>query len=203
MAHFNDYTIMRPLAMDFTNDKKTYDIGDQYMFGPALMVAPVYEYGARKRNVYLPEGYVWYDLYSGENAGAGEIVADAPYEKMPLFVKGGSILPLGPEIQWTGENPGGDITLFVYEGANGEFNLYEDEGLNYNYEKGEYSNIPITYDDSTSTLKIGERKGQFNGMPVERKFNIVKVGKDNKTGFNREAKGQEVNYNGKAVEVKI
>ena len=203
MAHFNDYTIMRPMAMDFTNDKKTYDLGDQYMFGPSLLVAPVYEYGARKRNVYLPEGYVWYDLYSGNDAGVGEIVAEAPYERMPLFVKGGSILPLGPEIQWTGENPGGDITLFVYEGADGEFVLYEDEGLNYNYEKGEYSNIPITYDNATSTLKIGDRKGSFNGMPEQRKFNVVKVGKDHKVGYNREAKGQEVNYNGKAVEVKL
>ena len=203
MAHFNDYTIMRPLAMDFTNDKKTYNISDQYMFGPSLMVAPVYEYGARDRNVYLPEGYVWYDLYSGNNAGSGEIKADAPYERMPLFVKGGSILPMGPEIQWTGENPGGDITLFVYEGADGNFTIYEDEGLNYNYEKGKYSNIPITWDNATSTLIIGDRQGEFEGMPVKRNFNLVKVGKDNKVGYSRDAKGKKVSYNGKAVKVKL
>ena len=203
MTHFDDYTIMRPMAMDFTNDKKTYNLGDQYMFGPSLLVAPVYEYGARNRSVYLPEGYIWYDLYSGKNAGSGDILAEAPYERMPLFVKGGSILPLGPEIQWTDQNPGGEITLFVYEGADGDFTLYEDEGLNYNYEKGEYSNIPFSYDDASSTLHIGERKGSFKGMPVERKFKVIKVGKGSEKGFNREVEGKEVTYSGHPLQIKL
>ncbi|MCH5231388.1 MAG: DUF5110 domain-containing protein [Muribaculaceae bacterium] len=203
MTHFDDYTIMRPMAMDFTNDKKTYNLGDQYMFGPSLLVAPVYEYGARNRSVYLPEGYIWFDLYSGKNAGSGDILAEAPYERMPLFVKGGSILPLGPEIQWTDQNPGGEITLFVYEGADGDFTLYEDEGLNYNYEKGEYSNIPFSYNDASSTLHIGERKGSFKGMPAERKFKVVKVGKGSEKGFNREVEGKEVTYSGHPLQIKL
>lgn len=203
MTHFRDYTIMRHMAMDFSKDKKTYDLADQYMFGPSLLVAPVYEYGARTRKVYLPEGYTWYDLYTGENMGSGEIIADAPYERMPLFVKGGSILTMGPEIQWTDEDPGGDITFFVYEGADGEFTLYEDEGVNYNYEKGNYTTIPITYDDSSSILNIGDRQGEYDGMPETRKFYVLKVGKEEKTGFNREAKGKEVIYKGKAIEIKL
>ena len=185
MAHFDDYTIMRPMAMDFTDDKKTYDIGDQYMFGPAILVAPVYVYGAGKRKVYLPEGNIWYDFYTGQVMDSGEIEADAPYERMPLFVKGGSIIPMGPEIQWTDENPDGEITLFIYEGADGFFSLYEDEGVNYNYEKGEFSRIPISYNSTTSELTIGKREGEFPGMPLERKFNIIKVDKNNPAGFSR------------------
>ena len=203
MAHFNDYTIMRPLAMDFTKDKKTYNLSDEYMFGPALLVAPVYEFGARSREVYLPEGYVWYDFYNGQLMQDGLQKGAAPYERMPLFVKGGSILPMGPEIQWTGENPEGEITLFVYEGADGSFTLYDDEGLNYNYEKGQYSNIPLTWNNSTSTLTIGERKGEYPGMPKTRKFNVIKVSKDHPVGFSRAVQGHEINYNGTPVEVKI
>lgn len=203
MAHFNDYTIMRPLAMDFTKDKKTYNVQDEYMFGPFLLVAPVYEYGARSRNVYLPEGTFWYDLYSGKDMGNGEIVAAAPYERMPLFVKAGAILPLGPEIQWTGENPGGDIILFVYEGADGKFTLYEDEGLNYNYEKGQYANIPLVWDNASSTLTIEKRQGEYAGMPVERNFIVVKVSKENPVGYSRNVSGQTIRYNGEKVEVKI
>lgn len=203
MVHFNDYTIMRPLAMDFTNDKKTYDISDEYMFGPSILVAPVYEFGARKREVYLPESVAWYDFYSGEKMDCGKITVEAPYERMPLFVKGGSIIPMGPEIQWTGENPSGEITLFVYEGADGAFTLYEDEGLNYNYEKGDYVNIPLHWDNSASLLTIGKRTGSYAGMPSMRKFNIVKVGKDNRVGFRRDIRGKEVKYNGEAIEIKL
>ena len=205
MVHFNDYTIMRPMAMDFTRDKKTYDIGDQYMFGPSLLVAPVYEYGTRSRRVYLPEGVRWYDFYTGKDAGSGEIVADAPYERMPLFVRGGTILPMGPEIQWTDENPAGDITLFVYEGADGSFTLYEDEGINYNYEKGAYSCIPLEYDDAASLLRIGERRGSYPGMPSVRRFRIVKVGKDHPVGFSRQATAPalEATYTGRPLEIKL
>lgn len=203
MTHFDNYTIMRPLAMDFTADKNTYNVSDQFMFGPSIMVAPVYEYGARQRQVYLPVGAKWYDFYTGNSVPGGQITAAAPYERIPLFVKAGSILPLGPEIQWTGEKPDGEITLFVYEGADGKFSLYEDEGVNYNYEKGRYATIPFEWDDATSTLTIGQRQGEFDGMPRERTFKIVKVGKDNPEGFNRKAKGIETTYDGSALKLKL
>ena len=189
--------------MDFTKDKKTFNVSDEFMFGPYLLVAPVYQYGARQREVYLPEGNIWYDLYSGKDVGNGEIMAAAPYERMPLFVKSGAILPLGPEIQWTGENPGGDITLFVYEGNNGEFTLYDDEGLNYNYEKGQYAEIPLKWDNSTSTLTIGKRNGEYPGMPTDRKFKVVKVNKENPIGFSRDVKGEVFNYTGEEIKVKL
>lgn len=203
MTHFLDYTIMRPMAMDFTDDKTTHNLSDQYMFGPSLLVAPVYEYGARSREVYLPVEAEWYDFYTGNLVKGGKITAGAPYERMPLFVKAGSILPMGPEIQWTDENPGGDITLFVYEGADGSFTLYEDEGLNYNYEKGDYSMIPLTWNDGESTLIIGNRDGSYDGMPKTRKFNVVKVSKGNPIGFGRDVKGQEVEYKGTELEIKL
>ena len=203
MSHFDDYTIMRPLAMDFTDDKVTYGISDQFMFGPYLMVSPVCEYEARRRKVYLPHETEWYDFYTGKQMSGATIVVDAPYERIPLFIRSGAIMPLGPEIQWSGENPGGDITLFVYEGADGKFTLYEDEGLNYNYEKGRYSLIPFIWNDSSSTLAIGQREGDFDGMPVKRRFNIVKVGRNNPVGFSREAKGIEVIYDGHPVEIRI
>lgn len=203
MVHFNDYTIMRPLAMDFTDDMNVFNISDQYMFGPSIMVAPVYEYGARNREVYLPENEVWYDLYTGATVPAGNIVANAPYERMPLFVKGGAILPIGPEIQWTGENPGGAITVFVYEGADGQFALYEDEGTNYNYEKGNFSIIPFDWDNSNSTLTIGSRKGNFAGMPQRRQFNIVKVDKDHPTGLSRDVTALPITYDGSPVTLKL
>lgn len=203
MVHFNDYTIMRPLAMDFTDDTKTYNISDQYMFGPSLMVAPVYKYGARQRKVYLPESDLWYDFYSGRIMPSGEITADAPYERMPLFVRAGSIIPMGPEIQWTGENPDGEITIFVYDGKDGEFTLYEDEGVNYNYEKGQFSLIPLKWDNDSSTLTVGERQGAYEGMPSTREFRIVKVGRDNAVGFSRSAQGRKITYDGKSVRVRI
>jgi alpha-D-xyloside xylohydrolase len=130
-----------------------------------LLINPVYTYKATSRQVYLPAGQGWYDLYSGKyTAGGKAITADAPYERMPVFVKAGSIVPTGPDVQYTDEKPADVITLFVYAGKDGSFNLYEDEGTNYNYEQGKYSIIPITYNDQTKTLAIGKRQGSFTGM---------------------------------------
>ncbi len=204
MTHFDDYTIMRPLVMDFTADKAVRNIGDEYMFGPALLVAPVYTYGATSREVYFPAGSTWYDFYNGKAVDGGQTLkVAAPYERIPLYVRSGSIIPFGPEMQWSAEKPAELIDLYVYAGENGKFTLYEDEGLNYNYEKGQYAMIPFEWDDATSTLKIGERQGRFPGMLTTRKFNIVKVSKEQPLGFNRANKGVTVAYNGTAKSIKL
>jgi len=185
-AYFGDYTIMRPLAMDYGYDKNTLSIGDSYMFGSAFLVNPVYEYKARSRNVYLPEGKVWYDFYTGKAFQGGvKIAADAPFNRMPLFIPAGAIIPTGELIQSTAEKQK-DLTIYVYAGANGSFTLYEDEGVNYNYEKGLYSEIPLDYSESAKTLTIGERKGKFEGMDETRTFKIYLVSGTKQVGFDTE-----------------
>ena len=205
MTYFDDYTVMRPVVMDFTSDKKTFGVQDEYMFGPAFLVAPVYKYNARSREVYFPAGASWYDFYTGKlvSKGGETLNEAAPYERMPLYVRSGAIVPFGPEMQWSAEKPADLIDLYVYEGQNGQFTIYEDEGLNYNYEKGQYAMIPLTWDNASKTLTIGDREGEFPGMLKSRKFNVVLVSAENPTGFNRNLKGTEVNYDGKKVEVKL
>jgi alpha-D-xyloside xylohydrolase len=194
MTYLNDYTIMRPLVMDFTTDTQVNNIGDQYMFGPALMVCPVYTYGARQREVYFPAGSVWYDYYTGARIEGGQrLTVDAPYEHIPLFVRGGSILPVGPEMQFSDEKQPQVIDLYVFPGQDGRFNLYEDEGVNYNYEKGQYALIPFAYNEAEGTLTIGTRQGEFPGMLKERTFRVT-VGKQQPV---------EVTYTGVAQTVKL
>ena len=195
---FEDYTIMRPLVMDFMSDEDVMNIGDAYMFGPSFLVAPVYEYGARSREVYFPDCEGWYDFYTNEFiAGGRSEVVDAPYDRMPLYVRAGSIVPLGPEIQWSDEKPADVIDLYIYQGADGSFTLYEDENVNYNYEKGLYSMIEFDYDDDNRLLSIGERRGEFPGMLEERVFNVVPVSKDGV------GKTQTVRYDGVSVKVAL
>ena len=203
MTYFNDYTIMRPLVMDFTTDRNVLDICDQYMFGPALMVCPVYKYEARSRQVYLPKNEIWYDFYSGKKMDAGMQMVDAPYERIPLFVKGGSIIPYGPDMQYSDEKPADNITIYIYQGKDGSFTLYEDENVNYNYEKDAYSTIKFDYNDADKSLLIDDRKGKFNGMLNERNFNIVVIGEDNQQPFDLNMKGISVNYNGQKQTVKL
>ena len=193
---FDDYTIMRPLVMDFMADADVTNIGDAYMFGPAFLVAPVYEYGARSREVYFPECEGWYDFYSNEFLSGGESrTVAAPYGRMPLYVRAGSIVPFGPEIQWSDEKPADVIDLYIYQGADGEFTLYEDENVNYNYEKGLCSKIDFKYDDRMKLLSIEERQGEFPGMLEERTFNVIPVSK------NGVGKKQTVQYNGLSMKV--
>ena len=204
MTWLNDYTIMRALVMDFPGDAKVREISDQYMFGPALMVCPVYAYGARNRKVYFPGNEGWYNLYSGSYiAGNQTISVDAPYERMPLFVRAGSIVPFGPEIMYSDEKQPETITLFVYGGRDGSFTLYEDEGVNYNYEKGDYATIPFIYNDANKTLEIGERKGMFNGMLKQRMFNIVYVDQEKPAAMKSDVTGTLIGYAGTAVKVEL
>ena len=204
MTHFRDYTLMRPMVMDFTADKTTRNIGDQYMFGPALLVAPVYTYGATSRPVYFPNGAEWYDFYTGKHIEGGQTLnVSAPYERIPLYVRSGSIIPFGPAMQWSDEKPAEIINLYVYAGEDGEFELYEDENVNYNYENGSYAVIPFKWDDAKQTLTIGERDGEFPGMLHERRFNIIKVSQNHPVGYDRENKGVEVTYKGKTKSIKL
>ena len=204
-AHFKDYTLMRPLVMDFNGDKEVENIGNQWMFGPALMACPVGYYKARNRSVYFPAQCGWYNLYTGEYTEGGQrLIVDAPYEQIPVFVREGAIIPFGPEMEWSDEKPAELINLYVYAGQDGAFQLYEDEGTNYNYEKGKYATIDITYDDATRTVSFGARKGQFAGMLKNRQFNIVLISKEHPQPLNLDnPSGKLVSYNGKALTVKL
>lgn len=178
MVWKNDYTIMRGLVMDFGKDTAVHNIPDEYMLGPSLLVSPVTKYKERKRELYLPAGQGWYDLYSGKfMEGGTSITADAPYQRMPVYVKEGSILPMGPDLQYTDQRPADTITLYVYTGRDANFTLYEDEGNNYNYEKGRFATIPFHYDQTGGTLTIGQRNGLFPGMLLKRSFRIECIGR--------------------------
>ncbi|MBE3086672.1 MAG: DUF5110 domain-containing protein, partial [Bacteroidetes bacterium] len=205
MTYFNDYTIMRPLIMDFNGDSKVNNIGDQYMFGPSLMAAPVYKYRARDREIYFPESCGWYDFYSGKFLNGGQKVrVDAPYERLPLFVREGSIIPVGPEIQYTDEKPVDPLTLWVYTGKNCRFTLYEDEGTNYNYEKGAYSTIGFSFDNDKGILTIGDRKGEFTGMIKSRKINVIWITPGVPVSFDPKTTPQKsVTYDGSQIVIRM
>jgi alpha-D-xyloside xylohydrolase len=204
-AWLNDYTIMRGLTMDFSLDTEVFDIADQYMFGPSLMVNPVTEYKARSRNVYLPSAYGWYDVRTGRHYAGGTVIeADAPYEWMPLFAREGSLIPTGPDIQYTGEKEADPLTLWVYAGADGAFELYEDEGDNYNYEDGAYTLIPLTWNEAERTLTIGKREGEYRGMLHERTINVIMVSENKavKLDFGRPP-DKSVKYSGEEIKVRF
>ena len=206
MVHLKDYTMMRGLVMDFNGDEKVLDIKDQWMFGPALMACPVGEYQKYSREVYLPEQKGWYDFYTGAyHAGGQTIVADAPYDKIPVFIPEGAILPIGPEMQWSDEKKPELIDLYVYAGKDGSYTLYEDEGTNYNYEKGKYAVIDFKYDDARKQVTIGARKGSFDGMLQKRRFNVILVDQKKQQGVNlaKSPKGKVVKYAGQAMTVKL
>ena len=168
-----DGTIMRGLVMDFPADLKARNINDEYMFGGAFLVAPVTEFKARSRKVYLPAGADWYDFNSGAYyKGGQEIRAEAPYERMPLFVRSGSIVPTGPEIEYTREEPDGPIVLHIFTGADGSFSLYEDDGTSEGYKRGEYTRIPIQWNEAKGELTIGKREGGHGGMTSKRAISV-------------------------------
>jgi alpha-D-xyloside xylohydrolase len=190
-------TLLRPLVMDFAADPAALEQKYEYMFGKNLLVAPVVSAGVDKWDVYLPEAAGgWYDFWTEQHAAGGRSQgADAAIDKIPLFVPAGSILPLGPEKQYVAEKPNDPIELRVYPGKDGAFTLYEDEGTNYNYEKGEYSTIPLTWNDRLGRLEIGKRAGSFPTMLTERTFSVHLAGESSAP--------RTVTYRGDAVAVKL
>jgi alpha-D-xyloside xylohydrolase len=197
-------TFMRPLVLDFPRDPQAPDIGDQYLFGPAIMVTPITSPGTTTRTVYLPAaGAPWFNFWTGETAPDGQRVeAAAGVETVPLFVRPGSLIPMGPLLQYSSEKRADPIELRIYRGANGAFTLYEDQGDNYDYEKGAFATISFAWNDATHILEIGKRKGEFPGMLKERTFNIVWVSARHGDGVagvtNPDA---TVHYNGQAVKI--
>ena len=224
----NQSTFMRALFMDFINDKKTWNIGNEYMFGKAILVAPVLHaqytpeqkqdllkenegWGQVKKDngtaiwsvdftqpkdmeVYLPSGCKWYDYWTNEYYEGGQnLKVTTTLNKIPLFVRAGSIIPIGPDVQYTNEKKWDNLIINVYPGADGTFTLYEDEGDNYNYESGAYTEIPMTWNDTSHTLTIGSKKGSYNGMLSERKFTVRTPNGNKKT----------ITYKGKKVTVKM
>ncbi len=200
-----DYTMMRPLIMDWRSDEKVREIGDQYLFGPSILVNPVTRAGATARQVYLPPAPGWYDFWTGSRLDGDQYIdAAAPLDRIPLYIKAGSILPLGPEIQYATQSPDAPIALRIYRGADADFNLYEDEGDNYDYEKGEHAVIPLHWDDVSSTLTIGARQGQYPGMPPTRGFQVILVDASHGVGAQPEpGAGREVTYNGSELSVDL
>jgi alpha-D-xyloside xylohydrolase len=205
------YTIMRSMAFDFRNDEGIKSIPDQYMFGSAFLVNPITwpMYSSsnansikKVRKVYLPASAKWYDFWTGKVTEGGQTIdAAAPIETIPLYVKAGSIVPMGPYLQYATEKPADPFEIRIYAGADAQFVLYEDENDTYNYEKGRYSTIALTWNDKLQKLTIGERKGEFNGMLTDRTFNVVWVGPKNGTGIEPAAKFKTVAYNGKEVSI--
>jgi alpha-D-xyloside xylohydrolase len=196
------YTPMRALVMDFRADPKVVNIGDQFMFGPAILVNPVTEQGAATRRLYLPASG-WYDFWTGNSLAGGKMVdAAAPLDRIPLYVRAGSIVPLGPDMEYATEKPADPIELRVYPGADGDFTLYEDENDSYNYEKGAYATIPIHWNNASRQLTIGERKGGFPGMLESRTFRVAFVSPGRAAGVAPAARPDKVvAYSGKAVTV--
>lgn len=201
----NQSSMMRALVMDFASDTKALDINDQFMFGKSLLVCPVTESmytidgkadfsQTKSRELYLPKGANWVDFWTGEKLDGGQTIRkETPLDIIPLYVKEGSILPIGPQVQYATEKPWDHLELKVYDGEDGSFLLYEDEFDNYNYESGAYSEIPISWNNAARKLTIGARKGSFKGMLKSRKFTITLIDGTTKT----------VDYNGKKVVVKL
>ncbi|HEX2659291.1 MAG TPA: TIM-barrel domain-containing protein, partial [Polyangia bacterium] len=196
-------TIMRPLVMDFRTDATAREIGDQYMFGPAFLISPVTTYNARSRSVYLPTAAGWYDFWTGvRSAGGATVTAAAAFDSLPVYVRAGAIVPVGPELQYTGEKPADPITLYVYAGANGSFDLYEDQGLTYDYEQGAFATIPLKWNDAARTLTIGARNGSFTGMLASRTFQVVMVTPTKAAGFSfTPTADKTVTYAGSSMDI--
>lgn len=210
----DNYTIMRSLAFDFRNDPEVYNIPDEYMFGPAFLVNPVTQqlYSGdhanqlgSTRKVYLPKNTEWYDFWTGKKLDGGQTIdAAAPIDIMPLYVRAGSIIPMGQVMEYATQKPADNIELRIYPGADGHFTLYEDENNTYNYEKGEFATFTFNWNDKTKELSISARKGSFPGMLKNRTFNVILVGENKGTGVQQTAKADKViKYNGSAVRVKL
>jgi alpha-D-xyloside xylohydrolase len=206
------YTLMRSLAFDFRDDRGIKSIPDQYMFGQAFLVSPVTErmyslQGNRNvkktRRVYLPESADWYDFWTGKLITGGQTIdAAAPIETIPLYIKAGSIVPMGPYLQYATEKAADPLEIRVYSGADAGFVLYEDENDTYNYEEGKYSTIEMKWDEAAKTLTIKAREGEFPGMLENRTFNIVWVSAKNGKGIEPGKPNEVIQYSGNVISVK-
>ena len=199
-----NYTPMRPLVMDFRTDVRAQNIGDEFLYGPSILVVPVTEPGATSRHLYLPDAR-WFDFWSGKSIAGGKSI-DVPVtiERIPLFIRAGSIIPMGPDVEYAAEKPADPLELRVYRGANASFTLYEDENDTYDYEKGAYATIPIQWDETAQTLTIGDRHGSFAGMLAARTFRVVFVDENRGIGIvSSPVSGRDVHYTGSRVTLKL
>jgi alpha-D-xyloside xylohydrolase len=197
-------TLMRPLVMDFPQDRNVYDIGSQYMFGPAFMVAPISR-PLDQRVVYLPKGTRWTNFWTGESVAGGQRVdVKVPLDQIPLFIRGGSILPLGPVMQYATQEPEDPIELRIYPGEDGAFTLYEDQNDGYGYEKGLCATIQFNWNDRSRTLTIRKRQGDFPGMIKNRKFLVVLVKPHHGVGLGQTSRpDQIISYTGSQLTVEV
>jgi alpha-D-xyloside xylohydrolase len=201
---FDSYTPMRALVFDFPSDPRAVGISNEYMFGPAILVAPVTRQGARSRNVYLPKGTDWYDFWTGQRYTGGQVIhRAAPLGTLPLYVRAGSILPMGPEEQYTGQHPHAPIVLRIYPGANGNASLYFDDGRTYDYLKGQYSWLPMHWNNATRTLTLDKRDGVFPGLLQNRPFVVTVVGPGHAVGEAEVHTGRHVIYSGNAMRIHL
>ena len=175
---FDDYTLMRPLVMDFAGDAKACGISDQFLLGPSIMVCPVCSYKARSREVYLPCGCAWYS-YDGQRRfeGGRSMTAPAPLDAIPLYVREGSILVCADGMQSTAERPS-ELKIRIFPGADADFTLYDDDGVSFGYEKGEFCTVALHWDDAQRTLTIGGREGSFDSMVSRYDFTVSLCGSD-------------------------
>ena len=210
----HNYTIMRSLAFDFRTDTAVYSIPDEYMFGPAFLACPVTQqlYSndsmntlIKTRKVYLPKDANWFDFWTGKQLQGGQTIdADAPVDILPLYVKAGSILPMGKIMEWATQQPEDTIELRIYPGADASFTLYEDANDTYNYEKGEYATFTFNWNDKSKMLSFTSRKGSFTNMLEKRVFNVVIVNKNKGIGEAVTMQPDKiVQYYGKAISVNL
>ena len=206
-VHADDYSFMRAMGIAYPTDNATHELKDQFMFGRDLLVAPVLQLQATQRSVYLPKGDNWTDVWTGEQHEGGQTVQrDVNLALMPLYVRQGTIMPWGPKVQYSEQSNWDNLEIRIYPGADGQFTLYEDERDNYNYEQGQFSEIPFTWDDASQTLTIGQRQGEFSGMLTNRTFRIVLVDPSNHLGLGIQQSGRfskDVAYSGSEVSVQI
>jgi alpha-D-xyloside xylohydrolase len=201
MVTQHNYTIMRPLVMDFQNDPNVYNITDEYMFGPSILVAPVTAAGVTSRSVYLPSG-LWYDFWTGQAVSGGQTIsAAAPYDHIPLYVRAGSVIPLGPANAQYAAQAVNPTEIRVYPGADGRFTSYSDSGDTYAYTQGAFQNIPLGYNNSGSTLTIGTASGSYPGMPTTRNLRVVFVHPQFGAGIAETPSAPTSTYQGTALSV--